>query len=145
MGVKIELTRVHPLAPVTGVTLAWWRKEGDEFRAAYAERRRSKLGRIELGDDQHGPAGPAGSQRGGELRPIGALAALHLLELRHHLAAGLGDVGGDGLALCLKAKPGSSLAIGADAKVRRRTARAAARSCGGLYYPKCGAIIHPKD
>jgi hypothetical protein len=46
MGVKIELTRVHPRAPVTGVTLAWWRKEGDEFRAAYAERRRSKLGRM---------------------------------------------------------------------------------------------------
>lgn len=46
MGVKIELTRVHPRAPVTGVTLAWWRKEGDEFRAAHAERRRSKLGRM---------------------------------------------------------------------------------------------------
>lgn len=46
MGVKIELMRVHPRAPVTGVTLAWWRKEGDEFRAAYAERRRSKLGRM---------------------------------------------------------------------------------------------------
>jgi hypothetical protein len=46
MGVKIQLTRVHPRAPVTGVTLAWWRKEGDEFRAAYAERRRSKLGRM---------------------------------------------------------------------------------------------------
>ncbi len=46
MGVKIELTRVHPRAPITGVTLAWWRKEGDEFRTAYAERRRSKLGRM---------------------------------------------------------------------------------------------------
>ncbi len=46
MGVKIELTRVHPRAPVTGITLAWWRKEGDEFRAAHAERRRSKLGRM---------------------------------------------------------------------------------------------------
>jgi hypothetical protein len=46
MGVKIELTRGHPRAPVTGVTLAWWPKEGDEFRAAYAERRRSKLGRM---------------------------------------------------------------------------------------------------
>lgn len=46
MGVKIELTRVHPRAPVTGVTLAWWPKEGEEFRAAYAERRRSKLGRM---------------------------------------------------------------------------------------------------
>jgi hypothetical protein len=40
-----------------------------------------------------------GSQRGSDLRPIGAFAALHLLELRHHLAAGLGDVSLDGLAL----------------------------------------------
>lgn len=46
MSVKIELRRLHPRAPITGVTLAWWRKEGDEFRAAYTERRRSKLGRM---------------------------------------------------------------------------------------------------
>jgi len=46
MGVKIELTRAHSRAPITGVTLVWWRKEGEEFRAAYAERRRSKLGRM---------------------------------------------------------------------------------------------------
>jgi hypothetical protein len=35
-----------------------------------------------------------------------------LLKLRHHLAAGLGNVGGDSLALRLKAKAGSALAIG---------------------------------
>ncbi len=46
MGVKIELARAHARAPVTGVKLAWWRKEGDDFRAACAERRRSKLGRT---------------------------------------------------------------------------------------------------
>lgn len=46
MGVKVELTRAHSRAPITGVTLVWWRKEGEEFRAAYAERRRSKLGRM---------------------------------------------------------------------------------------------------
>lgn len=46
MGVKIELTRAHIRAPVTGVTLAWWQKEGDDFRAANAERLRSKLGRM---------------------------------------------------------------------------------------------------
>ena len=46
MGVKVELTRAHPRAPITQVTLAWWRKDGDEFRAAYAERSRSKLGRM---------------------------------------------------------------------------------------------------
>jgi hypothetical protein len=46
MGVQIKLTRVHARAPITGVTLAWWRKERDEFRAAYAERQRSKAGRM---------------------------------------------------------------------------------------------------
>lgn len=46
MGVKIELTRAHSRAPITGVTLVWWRKEGEQFRAVYAERRRSKLGRM---------------------------------------------------------------------------------------------------
>lgn len=46
MGVKIELIRAHSRSPVTGVTLAWWRKEGDDFRAANAERLRSKLGRM---------------------------------------------------------------------------------------------------
>lgn len=46
MGVQIELKRVHARAPVTAVTLVWWRKEGDEFRASYAERQRSKAGRM---------------------------------------------------------------------------------------------------
>ena len=46
MSVQIELTRLHARAPITGVTLAWWRKEGDDFRAAYAERQRSKAGRM---------------------------------------------------------------------------------------------------
>jgi len=46
MGVKIELARAHARAPITGVTLAWWRKEGDAFRTAYAELLRSKLGRM---------------------------------------------------------------------------------------------------
>lgn len=46
MGVKIELARAHSRAPITSVTLAWWRKEGDEFRAACAERDKSKLGRM---------------------------------------------------------------------------------------------------
>lgn len=46
LGVKVELTRAHSRSPISGVTLGWWRKEGDEFRAAYAERSRSKLGRM---------------------------------------------------------------------------------------------------
>jgi hypothetical protein len=46
MGVKIEVVRQSPRAPITAVTMAWWRKEGDEFRAAVAERNRSKEGRM---------------------------------------------------------------------------------------------------
>jgi hypothetical protein len=46
MGVKIDLVRTHARAPIIAVTLAWWHKEGDEFRAAFAERQRSKLGRM---------------------------------------------------------------------------------------------------
>ena len=76
---------------------------------------------LSLGDDQHGTAGAAGSERRGELRPIGPLAVFHLPELRHHLAACLGDVCRDGLALRLKAKPGSPLAIGRDPEIADKT------------------------
>ena len=44
-GVTIEMERAHSRAPVTAITLAWWRKQGEEFRATYQERQRSKLGR----------------------------------------------------------------------------------------------------
>jgi hypothetical protein len=46
MGVQIQLIRAHARAPATGVALSWWRKEGDDFRAAHAERQRSKVGRM---------------------------------------------------------------------------------------------------
>ncbi len=46
IGVQIEMVRRHPRAPVTAVTLAWWKKQGDEFRAAVQERGRSKMGRM---------------------------------------------------------------------------------------------------
>ncbi len=46
MSVQIELERQHSRAPINAVTLAWWRKSGDEFRAAMAERNRSKMGRM---------------------------------------------------------------------------------------------------
>jgi hypothetical protein len=83
-------------------------------------------------------AATPGSQRGSELRPIGALAALHFLELRHHLAAGLGDVGGDGLALRLKAKAGSPLAIGRDPEIADKTGagRGHGQNLGRVYH--CG-------
>ena len=46
VGVKAELVRAHARAPVTAVTLAWWHKQGDEFRASYAEQQRPKQGRA---------------------------------------------------------------------------------------------------
>lgn len=46
IGVEIKLVRRHARAPVTGITLAWWKKQGDEFRASMQERNRSKAGRM---------------------------------------------------------------------------------------------------
>lgn len=46
VAVQVELVRAHARAPITAVALGWWRKQGDDFRAAFAERQRSKLGRM---------------------------------------------------------------------------------------------------
>ena len=46
MGVDIDVVRKHARAPVTAVSLSWWRKEGDDFRAAMQERARPKVGRM---------------------------------------------------------------------------------------------------
>src|ERR1017187_3110253 len=46
MSVQIEFDRMHSRAPISAVKIAWWRKSGDEFRAAMEERNRSKLGRM---------------------------------------------------------------------------------------------------
>jgi hypothetical protein len=46
IGVRIEIRRRSPRAPIEAVAVAWSRKEGDAFRAAIAERERSKLGRM---------------------------------------------------------------------------------------------------
>ena len=91
---------------------------------------------VQLGDDQHGTAGAAGSQRGGELRSIGALAALDLPELRHHLATGLRDMRDDRLGLRLKAKAGSALAIGRDPEIADKTGagRGHGRSLRRVYH-----------
>ena len=45
-GIRVEIERASSRAPITGVLLAWWRKQGDEFRAAMRERDRSKVGRM---------------------------------------------------------------------------------------------------
>jgi hypothetical protein len=46
MSVSIEQRRRHSRAPVHGFALTWWKKQGDEFRAAMQERNRSKVGRM---------------------------------------------------------------------------------------------------
>jgi hypothetical protein len=45
-GVRVDIDRAYSRAPITGVTLAWWRKDSDEYRATHQERQRSKLGRM---------------------------------------------------------------------------------------------------
>jgi hypothetical protein len=45
-GAAIQLNRRHLRAPIEGVTMTWWRKQGDEFREAIRERNRSKTGRM---------------------------------------------------------------------------------------------------
>lgn len=46
MGVQIELRRRHARAPIHEVAISWWKKSGDEYRAAAQERNRSKVGRM---------------------------------------------------------------------------------------------------
>ena len=46
MSVQISVQRRHARAPIHAVTVAWWKKEGDEFREAMKERNRSKAGRM---------------------------------------------------------------------------------------------------
>ena len=45
-GVKVDVDRAYSRAPITGVTLAWWKKAPEAYKATHAERQRSKLGRM---------------------------------------------------------------------------------------------------
>jgi Initiator Replication protein len=46
MGVQLDARRKHSRSPVHEVALTWWRKQGNEFRAAVQERNRPKVGRM---------------------------------------------------------------------------------------------------
>jgi hypothetical protein len=46
VGVDIQPVRRSPRAPITAVTIAWWQKEGDEYRDTLRELRRPKVGRM---------------------------------------------------------------------------------------------------
>lgn len=58
-GVKADVERAYSRAPITAVMLAWWRKDGDEYRAAYRERQLSKLERMARLKDAREIAEPA--------------------------------------------------------------------------------------
>ncbi len=45
-GFDLTLERRSKFAPITAVTVTWWKREGDEFRAAMRERDQSKIGRL---------------------------------------------------------------------------------------------------
>jgi hypothetical protein len=45
-GVEIQPVRKSPRAPITAVTVAWWQKEGDEYRETLRELRQPKVGRL---------------------------------------------------------------------------------------------------
>ena len=44
--VSISTRRRHARAPIHEVCISWWKKSGEEFRAAMAERNRPKVGRM---------------------------------------------------------------------------------------------------
>jgi plasmid replication initiation protein len=46
MGVMIEPRRRHARAPIQEVAVSWWKKEGEEFRAAMQEIKEAKAGRM---------------------------------------------------------------------------------------------------
>ena len=46
MGVKAEVQRKHSRAPISGVTIVWWKKSPAELGEAVKERNRSKIGRM---------------------------------------------------------------------------------------------------
>lgn len=47
IGVTLEVRRKGgPQSPIVAVAMAWWKKEGDEYRAAVDELKRPKIGRM---------------------------------------------------------------------------------------------------
>src|SRR5947207_2470370 len=98
----------------------------DELDARVHQRRNEReIARqaIQLGDNQLGLVLAAGGERSGELRPIGALAALDLDELLHKLPGAAVEVARDGFALRVEPKTGLALPVGRNAVVGDELAR----------------------
>jgi replication initiator protein len=83
MGVQIEVRRKHARARIDGVTMAWWKKTGDDFRSARQEIDRSKIGRMARlrGRVEAVSGGDNGSQLLIEDGAASMLAAVQELEL----------------------------------------------------------------
>jgi hypothetical protein len=46
MGASIQVVRRSSRAPITAITVSWWKKHGEEYRNTLRERDRSKVGRM---------------------------------------------------------------------------------------------------
>ncbi len=44
-GIRLDIERAHSRAPISAVSMMWWKKEGDAYRDTFKERQRSKVGR----------------------------------------------------------------------------------------------------
>ena len=44
-GIRMDPEPAHSRAPITAISLVWWKKTGDDYRATQQERQRSKIGR----------------------------------------------------------------------------------------------------
>ena len=74
LGVQLQAVRRHSKAPITAVTVAWWRKEAGAFRATLMELRQPKLGRKARLQAAQSAAEPAGA-RSGKKRLRGATSS----------------------------------------------------------------------
>jgi hypothetical protein len=83
IGVEIEMVRKHPRASAHAVAITWWRKKGDEFRAAMQERNRPKFGRMAR---LKGQVEPLAADRGA---PVDAELAGKLEDMRAEERASL--------------------------------------------------------
>jgi plasmid replication initiation protein len=46
VGVELQPVRKGSRAPITAITVAWWRKQGEEYRATLRELQQPKIGRL---------------------------------------------------------------------------------------------------
>lgn len=91
-SVQIQPVRRHSKAPITAVTVAWWRKEANAFQATMTELRQPKSGRkarLQAAQSAVAAGATSGKRRG---RPVpGDAADAALAELARQRAAVVPD------------------------------------------------------